>query len=471
MDIHRRYFLQQAGAIALGFTGLHSLMGCTGTNPGSASSIPNGFGPLVPDPDQVFDLPKGFSYTIISRFGDKMDDGLLVPHRADGMATFPGPNNSTIVVRNHEINSGAPLSQGPFGANNELLDQFDKSAFYDAGKTGRPAMGGTTTFVYDTNSQQVRRQHLSLAGTLRNCAGGPTPWNSWVTCEETVQREDENLAADHGYCFEVPAEAKPSLADPLPIKAMGRFNHEAIAVDPDSGVVYLTEDRGDGLIYRYIPEAPGELHKGGQLQALVVRDEESLDTRNWEEQTVTPGSEHAVTWIDLENVEAPDDDLRLRGFEDGAARFARGEGMWYGDGAVYFACTNGGRIRKGQIWKYTPSSAEGTSGEDGDPGMLELFVEPNDGTLIENADNLTVSPWGDVIVCEDGSGDQYLVGITPEGNIYKFGRNAVTDPDEDSASELAGATFSPDGSTLFLNIQAEGLTLAITGPWHEQPGS
>jgi secreted PhoX family phosphatase len=136
--------------------------------------------------------------------------------------------------------------------------------------------------------------------------------------------------------------------------------------------------------------------------------------------------------------------------------------MWFGQGVVFFACTSGGHVNRGQIWKYTPSPVEGTAGEANQPGRLELFVEPNDGTLIENCDNLTVSPWGDLIVCEDGSGDQFLVGISPEGRIYKFGRNAVSD------SELAGATFSPDGTTLFVNIQHDGLTLAITGPWEER---
>jgi secreted PhoX family phosphatase len=166
-----------------------------------------------------------------------------------------------------------------------------------------------------------------------------------------------------------------------------------------------------------------------------------------------------VTWIDLDDVESPEDDLRFRGFASGAARFARGEGMWYGRGAIYFACTNGGSEKKGQIWKYTPSPDEGKPEESREPGRLELFVEPNDGTLVENADNLTMAPWGDLIVCEDGSEQQFLVGVTPEGEIYKFARNAM------NTSELAGATYSPDGSTLFVNIQSPGITLAITGPW------
>jgi secreted PhoX family phosphatase len=330
----------------------------------------------------------------------------------------------------------------------------------------RGGLGGTTTVVYDTENQTVRRQFLSLTGTIRNCAGGPTPWNSWLTCEETVQRANDTFAKDHGYVFEVPATAQPQLAAPQPIKAMGRFNHEAVAVDPNSGAVYLSEDRGDGLFYRFLPNEPGALQKGGTLQACRVRKQASLDTRNWGEgPEISPGTTFEVEWMDLENVDTPTDDLRKRGFENGAARFAREEGMWYGEGAVYTACTNGGKIQKGQVWRYVPSPHEGTDRETEQPGTLELFVEPNDTTVLENADNLTVAPWGDVIACEDGSGTDTLVGITPEGQFYKLGRNAMSD------SELAGAVFSPDGSTLFMNIQHEGYTLAITGPWPQRDGA
>ena len=166
-----------------------------------------------------------------------------------------------------------------------------------------------------------------------------------------------------------------------------------------------------------------------------------------------------VTWIDINNVESPEDDLRHQGFSNGAAMFARGEGMWYGNGAIYFACTNGGATRTGQIWRYIPSQFEGTTAEDIYPGQLDLFIEPNNSNLLENADNVTVAPWGDLILCEDSIGVQFLVGVTPEGNIYKFGKNSLND------SEFAGVTFSPDGTTLFVNIQNPGLTLAITGPF------
>lgn len=462
MSISRRYFLKQAKAITLGFSGLQLIMN---SGPGFSTTFrqnSNGFGPLISDPNGIFDLPEGFSYRIISEFGDIMDDGFRLPHRPDGMAAFPGPDNTTVIVRNHEVNADASGVEGAFFSTDDpnLFKKVDTGLVYDAGN-GRPALGGTTNLVYDTNAQEVISQHLSLAGTLRNCAGGPTPWNTWITCEETVQRADDHFEVDHGYVFEVPASHRPGLANAVPIREMGRFNHEAVAVDPDSGVVYLTEDRSDGLLYRFIPNTKGELLNGGRLQALAIKNMPRLDTRNWEdERTVELNTQLDVEWVDLDNIQSPEDDLRFRGYYgNGAARFARGEGMWYGNGAVFFACTNGGHAQKGQIWKYTPSSEEATSGEERNPGTLELFVEPNDATVIENADNLTVSPWGDLIVCEDGSGEQFLVGVTPEGNLYKFGRNALDD------SELAGATFSPDGSTLFFNIQHAGLTLAVTGLW------
>ena len=403
---------------------------------------------MVSDPAGIMDLPSGFSYKIVSRAGDPMNDGFYVPGAADGMAAFEGPSGYTVVVRNHEVNSGAAPAMGAFGPDNALLSKLDPTLLYDAGTDGNPALGGTTTFVYDTARQELVSQYLSLAGTLRNCAGGPTPWNTWITCEEVTTRAGEDEAArDHGYAFQVPASAAPTVAIPEPLRAMGRFRREAVAVDPATNIIYQTEDTQDSLIYRFIPDDPSDIAAGGRLQALRVRGKPSLDTRNWDAQTVSVGTELEIDWLDIEDVEAPLDDLRLRGFDQGAARFARGEGMWYGNGAVYFACTNGGKAKCGQIWRLIPDRT------------LELFIEPNDPGLIENADNLTVTPWGDLIVCEDGSNEQFLVGVTPEGELYKFARNAV------SNSELAGATFSPDGTTLFVNIQNDGLTLAITGKW------
>ncbi len=455
MTLSRRRFLGSAAAITAGFAGLR----CTADLPISEPSV--GYGPLLDDPDGLLALPEGFSYRIISLQGERMSDGLIVPAAHDGMAAFAGPGGSTVLVRNHEVVSGAGPEAGAFGPGHRLLTDDHRALIYDAGAIGAPALGGTTTLVFDTDSQALVSHHLSLGGTLRNCAGGPTPWGSWISCEETTERAGGRLAQDHGYVFEVPS-ASEGLVPAVPITGMGRFNHEAVAVDPASGVVYLTEDDGEGLIYRFVPNRPGELLLGGRLQALALLQQDAMDTRNWDEQAVPVGHPMQVRWFDLDEIDAPDNDLRFRGLSAGAARFARGEGIWYGNDAVYFACTSGGRARKGQIFRYRPSEHEGTDRESEAPGTLELFVEPNNGTLVENADNLTVSPWGDLVVCEDGTGDDYLVGITPDGDLYKLAHNLSGD------GEFAGACFSPDGSTFFVNMQSQGYTLAITGPWHSR---
>lgn len=469
----RRRFLQSAAAVTLGFGGLQSLFARGAMATPQGGDIGLGFGALKADPNGLLDLPEGFSYKIISRIGQVMSDGLFVPGLPDAMGTFAGPNGTTIVVRNHELDP-SKKNGSPFGDGQRLAGRLPRARFYDAGFGGYHSYGGTTTIVYDTKTGTVEKEFLSLAGTIRNCAGGPTPWGSWITCEETAERasdrygENRVFEQDHGYNFEVPASATPGLADPVPLKAMGRFMHEAVCVDPGTGIVYQTEDRHDGLIYRFVPKVPGELREGGRLQALGIKDRLSLDTRNWEKRRVSIGERLPVEWVDLDDVESPEDDLRKRGFAKGAARFARGEGMWWGamagdsSASAYFACTSGGRNNKGQIWRYTPSAAEGTDGEAGEPGVLELFIEPNNAGLIDNADNLTVAPFGDLVVCEDGGDEDFLVGVTPEGRIYKIGRNAR------SHSEFAGACFSPDGSTLFVNIQTLGLTLAITGPWESR---
>jgi len=453
---------------------------------GTAASGPSaGYGSLTSDPYGVLDLPEGFTYRVLSQTGQEMDDGLMVPGQPDGMATFAGANGTTVLVCNHELRP-QPTRAGAFGWTNERLSRISPDRLYDAGdETGMPALGGCTRLIVENRSGEVVGQHLALAGTTRNCAGGPTPWGTWITCEEDDTTEaDEGVGRSHGFNFEVPADPAAGLVDPTPIKAMGRFYHEAVAVDPRTGIVYQTEDRHEGLIYRYLPDSPGELHKGGRLQALVIKGQPSRDTRNWPKEALNSevygggagevgdksmkalgqepmpvGEVVEVEWMDVDDVESPNDDLRFRFFDKGAARFARAEGMWYGRRSVFFACTNGGAEMLGQIFRYVPSPFEGTPDEKRFPGRLELFIEPNDSNLIENADNITVAPWGDLIVCEDRSGACRLVGVTPAGKTYLFGHNVWNN------SEFAGACFSPDGSTLFVNIQSPGATLAIRGPW------
>ena len=445
----RRRFL---GATATAFAAL-AASGCmsrTASAPATTAARPAaggfaGYGALKPDPAGFLDLPEGFSYRVISRLGDRMDDGGTVPDRADGMGCFDIGNGEIALVRNHELqpkhDAGGPIAKG-----------YGK-------REGVFVPGGTTTIVLDAKTLQVKRQFRSLGGTIRNCSGGVTPWGSWLTCEEAPtgpgQPYGEGLEQNHGWVFEVPAAAK-GLVDPVPLKAMGRFNHEAASVDPATGIVYLTEDRDDGVLYRFLPKTPGRLAEGGRLQAMVV--EGLADTRNWNSPAMAVGKPYRVSWVDLDDVEAPRDDLRQRAVAKGAALVARGEGLHMGVkrgvSEVFACCTSGGAKQLGQILKLTIGGA-------GQPDVVTLFFESESTEQFNFGDNLTVAPSGHLIVCEDQYTDvvdNHIRGITPDGRAYNLAKlHAQT--------ELAGACFSPDGRTLFVNAYGPATTLAITGPW------
>jgi uncharacterized protein len=455
----RRTFIRNAGLTAFGFAGLRTLV----NQPVFANSVSNkaGYGPLIDDAQGLLKLPQGFSYTVFSRTGEEMPDGFKVPAMHDGMGAFAGPDGLTLLVRNHE-NESHLTARGPFGAMNERLDLMPREKIYDRGHGILPNIGGTTTLVFDTRTQQLQTHYLSLAGTVRNCAGGPTPWGTWVTCEEVNAVPEPNAEQPHGYNFEVRPAVEPGLVDPVPLKAMGRFRHEAIAVDPVSGAVYETEDLADGLLYRFLPTVKGDLAAGGKLQALGLVDAVITDTRNLTGAQFPVGRPLAVRWIDLDEPESPNDDLRLRGAAAGAVPFARGEGAWTAEDGIYFAMTIGGPKALGQIFRYVPSPYEGTPRELEQPVKLELFAEPNDSALLRNCDNLAMTPWGDLLICEDSAENCRLVGVTPQGEFYHIAENPIP------KRELAGVCFSPDASTLFFNVQNPGYTVAMTGPWERR---
>ena len=431
----RRTFLAATGSA---FAAL-AASGCSTTMAG-APRADLGYGPLVPDPAGVMDLPEGFSYRVLSSLGEAMSDGFTVPDAADGMGCFDLGGGKLALVRNHEL---VPGKDGG-GVAGPAFDTMARSLV--------PLPGGTTTLVLDAGTLTVEKQYRSLAGTIRNCAGGVTPWGSWLTCEEAPVRAQGPINKDHGWTFEVPADA-PGLVDPVPLKAMGRFNHEAACVDPATGVVYQTEDRDDSLLYRFIPNVRGKLAEGGKLQALAIVGAPA-DTRNWQGAPMPVGSWAEARWIDLDDVEAPEDDLRMRGAAAGAALFARGEGIHLGEGELYFCCTSGGGAKLGQIFRLVP-------GRGGAPDRVQLFFESTSLEQFAFGDNLTVAPNGHLVVCEDQYTDEvvnHLRGITPEGAAYPLGFLRMQ-------TEWAGACFSPDGKTLFVNAYSPTRTFAISGPW------
>ncbi|WP_019815337.1 alkaline phosphatase PhoX [Saccharomonospora saliphila] len=434
--VNRRRFLAGTGAVGAA-TALLALMGNVaaahgpgaGTNRGTQAPDNGGYGPLRPAPPHgELLLPAGFSYVAFGHTGTPMSDGNPTPGRHDGMAAFAGDDGTIRLVRNHE-QSGGPAFATP---------HYDPAA-----------AGGTTTLVYDPDAQRLVDTAPTLSGTIRNCAGGPTPWGTWLSCEETFT----GLEGDHphGYVFEVPADADHPV-DPVPYRAMGRFTHEAVAVDPATGIVYQTEDRGSAGFYRFVPDVPGDLRAGGTLQMLAVRDRPRYDTRLGQR----PGEPLPVAWVDIADPD-PDsaDSLAVfyQGREQGGAVFARLEGAWYGDGSIFLNSTSGGDAGLGQVWQYRPTSDSG--------GQLVLVYESTDPELLQSPDNLCVSPTsGGLVLCEDGAGPDLLRGVTTRGEIFDLAAlNSA------NTSELAGATFSPDGQTLFFNVQSPGVTYAVTGPW------
>ena len=423
------------------------------------SAIARGYGPLRPtaalNTDEVIlTLPAGFSYKVLGRQATRLTDGNLTPTHHDGMGAF-SVDGKLRLVRNHEVfftkaRPGTAILQGEHA--------YDPSAG-----------GGTTTLTVDPVTRELIESHISLGGTHTNCAGGPTPWGSWLSCEETtlgaaLGKDEKGKAiggfeSEHGYIFEVPAAADSPVL-PIPLKAMGRFVHEAIAVDPATGIIYETEDRKTAGVYRFLPTTPGKLAEGGRLQMLMIEGQPEADLRK--KQTV--GKPLPCAWIEIDDpdpVAAGTNDLAVyqSGKAKGGATFARLEGCWWGNGYVYLNATIGGDKELGQVWRYEP---KGT-----DKGELILLFESRSKSVLWNPDNLCVTPRGGLVLCEDTyGGDCYLRGLTKKGEIFNFARNVYPGFED---SEFAGACFSPDSQTLFVNLQLPGVTLAIWGPWERGP--
>jgi secreted PhoX family phosphatase len=446
MSLSRRNFLFSAGAAAFA-TPLEALR--SRLDAGFAPPAELGYGPLRPVKDvttgmPLLELPDGFRYMSFGWTGDPMDDGRRVPPLHDGMAAFAGENGRIVLVRNHEIDPGVPFGE----------------PVYDP-RGG----GGTTTTVFDPNTEKVISTRVSLTGTVRNCAGGATPWGSWLTCEESVAGPGDRQDApslQHGYVFEVPHEGA---SDAKPIKAMGCFVHEAVAVDPRTGIVYQTQDAARAGVYRYIPKTRGRLADGGRLQMLAVDGRRAFDTSRGQR----AGATYDIHWVEIPEPDRPHLSASAgfglgvlqQGVDHGGALFSRLEGATFGNGRLYVTATDAGDARMGQVWEI-----------DTQRDRLRLVFESPGPTVLNMPDNVALSPRGGLVLCEDGTASAHLHGLTRDGRIFRFAHNSIKIEQsrngltgDFSQREFAGATYSPDGRWLFFNVQAPGITFAVTGPW------
>ncbi|MGH2788838.1 MAG: PhoX family protein [Actinomycetota bacterium] len=435
MQMSRRRFLRSSAAAASGLVIAGPLTAFAQRAAAGLSVDAEGYGPLVDMGD--LSLPRDFNFRIISRSGVPMTDGNPTPTSFDGMGAFPGARGTTVLIRNHENRR----STGDTGEIDVIVPP-DKR--YDA----LPQFNGGNTKLVVGNNRRVTQDFAVLGGTTTNCAGGSMPWGSWITCEEVFQDGDEA----HGYIFEIDSRATGPV-DPVPIKQAGRFVHEAVAwMD---GILYETEDqRDDSALYRYIPDGaptrPGDLAAStGRLQALKVVGVFNATMDVW-----PVGEPTRVEWVDIEEPDPPTNTVTDEAFAKGAARFDRQEGIWVGNNRVYFDCTEGGVDDWGQIWELEP----------GTDTLTLLYQSPGPSEL-KNPDNLTVAPTRDLFLCEDSVPPQFIRGLTPDGRIYDFARGNTNE------TEFAGATFSPDGHTLFVNQFGNGdpaVTYAIWGPWRRR---
>ena len=327
-------------------------------------------------------LPPGFVARVLARsFSRVAGTGYRWPMYPDGGATFPLAGGGWAYVANSEV---------PF------------------------ALGGASSISFDAAGRVTGARRI-LGGTSSNCAGGATPWGTWLSCEEV----------ERGHVHECDVLANRPTRRP----ALGRFKHEAAAVDADRRVVYLTEDEGDGCFYRFRYDNPADLGAGTLEVASVAGPDGG-----------------AVTWLAVPDPSGAS--TRTRNQVAAATRFRGGEGLWYADGVVHFTTKGDNRV-----WRYHVATA-----------TLSIRYSPatSCNPVLSGVDNIVVSRSGDAFVCEDGS-DMQLVILGGDGSVSPFLQVVGQD-----GSELTGPAFSPDGSRLYLSSQRGdgfGITYEVRGPF------
>ncbi len=451
----RRSFLLVGGAcaIAAGLTTLSARLA-------SGSTTARGYGPLHPARDEatgleLIKLPDGFRYRTFAWNKDPLlTGGGTSPGAHDGMAVVKADGDLVTLVRNQEISGRGKAFGGP-------TTQYDPSS-----------PGGCTNLVFDTATGELKDSFISLSGTAHNCSGGPTPWGTWLSGEENVgdpttvdgNKKPIGYEREHGWVFEVGAKGA---TDPQPLKDMGRFIHEAVAVDPATGCVYLTEDTNPSGFYRFTPKTPGKLADGGKLEMLSVVGRPDVRKK------VAPGSTFDVKWVPIADphlAHSPNTTdskgVYKQGQKLGGTTFARLEGVFYAGGKLFVTSTTGGNADQGQVWEYTPATEK-----------LRILFESPGRDVLNMPDNLCASPNGCLVMCEDGGRPgQRLQVLTPEGRLFAFAENITRLRGEKNgfrgdyrSTEWSGVCFSPCGKWLFANLQTPGITLAITGPWEAGP--
>ncbi|WP_371651983.1 MULTISPECIES: alkaline phosphatase PhoX [unclassified Streptomyces] len=478
MSLSRREFARNSALTGAGVA-LTGSVGALATAPGALAAEDAygaaghghhepGYGPLLPDPKGVLALPKGFSYRIVTHSGvTKLESGEITPSNHDGTAAFEGPRGVTLLVNNHELKGPRKSWPHPVPLTEGLV--------YDPA-----ASGGCTVVEVHPHGGPVA-EWVGIAGTSTNCAGGATPWGTWLTCEETEDKAGSNgMTKDHGYVFEVDPYDRRANRAPKPLKALGRYAHEAVVVDPRRGHLFLTEDASgpNGLLYRWTPPH-GFKHGRGKLRTLaddagVLQATKCFDAGGQFVDDLSRatkiGTVYGVDWVDVPDRDARTTSVRKQFTGQDVTRARKLEGMWWGDGGVYivssYAREESPVQHDGQVWFYDPRRRTLTL-----KVLLGVNAAPGQDGAFDGPDNITVSPYGGLVIAEDGAGIQHLFGATDSGRTYPIARNELNQGTEQAPeySEFTGVTFSPDGRTLFANIQDPGIMLAITGPWRRQP--